>query len=225
MTWVGWKGTLIAVDGDPVTPIALQRFPMSQGQRVDVVLDLPPGGGAFPILAQREGDRQRTGIVLAPPGAGVAKLADLADQAVGPVDLSLDKRIRAAQPLPARRPDVVHRVALTGSMMPYDWRIDGRTWANRQPLVVASRQRVELDLVNQSPMAHPMHLHGHYFQVVAIDDASVAGPMRDTVLVPSGSSVRVAFEANNPGRWLFHCHNLYHMTTGMITEVVYTDFA
>ncbi len=218
-------GTVVAVDGDPVVPVTVRRFPLAQAQRVDVVLQMPPDGGAFPILAQREGDRARTGIVLATPGATVAKLAEVADSAVGPVDLSLDMRLTAAQPLSRRPADVVHRLALTGSMMPYDWGIDGTTWAQHRPLAVAQGQRVELELVNQSRMAHPMHLHGHHFQVVAIGGAPTAGPMRDTVLVPVNGSVRIAFEADNPGRWLFHCHNLYHMATGMMTEVVYDGFA
>jgi FtsP/CotA-like multicopper oxidase with cupredoxin domain len=73
-------------------------------------------------------------------------------------------------------------------------------------------------------MAHPMHLHGHHFQVVTLNGVSLPGAMRDTVMVPGSGTVRVAFDADNPGRWLFHCHNLYHMETGMITEVVYSDF-
>jgi FtsP/CotA-like multicopper oxidase with cupredoxin domain len=76
-------------------------------------------------------------------------------------------------------------------------------------------------LVNQSMMAHPMHLHGHVFQVIAIDGRPIAGAMRDTVLVPPMTRVRFAFDADNPGRWAFHCHNLYHMETGMMTEFRY----
>jgi FtsP/CotA-like multicopper oxidase with cupredoxin domain len=70
-------------------------------------------------------------------------------------------------------------------------------------------------------MPHPMHLHGHAFQVVAINGAPLPGAVRDTVLVPPMGSVTIAFDADNPGRWAFHCHNLYHMMTGMMTEVRY----
>ena len=218
-------GTVVAVDGDPVQPVRVRRFPMAQAQRVDVVVQMPPGGGSFPILAQREGDRQRTGLVLATPGAPIARLAGLADTRVGAVDLSLERRLRAAQPLAPRPADIVHEVALTGTMMPYRWSLNGRTWADHQPLTVSTGQRVALDLVNRSQMAHPMHLHGHHFQVVALDGQNMAGAMRDTVLVPVNGRVRVAFDADNPGRWLFHCHNLYHMVSGMMTEVVYAGFA
>jgi FtsP/CotA-like multicopper oxidase with cupredoxin domain len=66
-----------------------------------------------------------------------------------------------------------------------------------------------------------MHLHGHHFQVVAINGRRFAGALRDTVLVPSGGSVTVAFDAANPGKWALHCHHLYHMAAGMMTTVEY----
>lgn len=74
---------------------------------------------------------------------------------------------------------------------------------------------------NTTMMSHPMHLHGHAFQVVALNGHAFAGAMRDTVLVPPMAKVAVAFDADNPGQWLLHCHNTYHMAVGMITEVAY----
>ncbi|WP_287788216.1 multicopper oxidase family protein [Acidiphilium sp.] len=217
-------GTLIAVDGDAVRPLMVRRFPLAQGQRADVLLDLREAG-AFPVLAQREGDRQRTGIILATPQAPIAKLAAEADSAAAAADLSLEARLSALQPLPPRRLDAVRRIALTGTMAPYVWSIDGRAWREHQPLVVSHGQRVELTMVNRSRMAHPMHLHGHHFQVTELGGKRIAGALRDTVLVPVNGSVTIAFDADNPGRWLFHCHNLFHMTTGMMTELVYDNAA
>jgi FtsP/CotA-like multicopper oxidase with cupredoxin domain len=80
-------------------------------------------------------------------------------------------------------------------------------------------------MVNHSTMAHPMHLHGHAFQVNALNGVSLAGALRDTVLVPPMGSVIVAFDADNPGRWAFHSHILYHMMTGMLTEFRYHEIA
>ena len=74
-------------------------------------------------------------------------------------------------------------------------------------------------------MAHPIHLHGHVFQVTAINGQALHGAVRDTVLVSVGGRVRIAFDADNPGRWAFHCHNLYHMETGMMTEFRYQGIA
>jgi len=81
--------------------------------------------------------------------------------------------------------------------------------------------RVEVTMRNETAMAHPMHLHGHYFQVTEINGVAVDGAQRDTVLVPSGAQVRVQFEADNPGMWAFHCHHLYHMNSGMMAAMAY----
>ena len=217
------EGMVVAVDGNAVTPLRVKRLPMAQAQRVDVILTLPPGGGSFPVLAQREGDRKRTGIVLATPGAVVAKVSGDADEVAPAVDNSMEQRLRALKPLRTRGADLVHKVELSGAMMPYAWLMDGHTWADHKPLVVTKGQRVEVEISSRSGMAHPMHLHGHHFQITALNGTPVSGAVRDTVLVPANGSVRVAFDADNPGRWLFHCHNLYHMAAGMMTEVQYDE--
>jgi FtsP/CotA-like multicopper oxidase with cupredoxin domain len=213
-------GTVVAVDGHPVQPVRGSRLPLAMAQRLDVLIDLP-GNGAYPILAQVEGKRARTGIILAAPGAPVSRLAAEAGENAPPVDLSLERRLEAVTPLAPRAPDLTHRVNLAGSMAPYAWSLNGEYWPKITPLMVAAGQRVTIEMVNHSMMAHPMHLHGHAFQVVAIKGAPLAGAVRDTVLVPPMGSVTVAFDADNPGRWAFHCHNLYHMMTGMMTEVRY----
>jgi FtsP/CotA-like multicopper oxidase with cupredoxin domain len=215
------EGQVIAVDGNEVVAIAGRSFPMSMGQRLDILLELPTGDGAFPVLAQREGDRQRTGVVLATKGAAIKKLFSLAASPLPAVDLGLEARLTPVTPLPDRPADVMHRMALTGSMSPYVWSIDNRVFGKHSPLRVAQGQRVVLQMTNSTRMAHPMHLHGHHFQVVALNGKTVKGAVRDTILVPANGSVSVAFDADNPGRWPLHCHNLLHMATGMMTEVVY----
>jgi len=217
----GLTGQVIAADGNPVRPVAGSRFAMSMGQRLDIRLTMPAEGGAFPILALREGAVQRTGIILATPGAAVEKVAATGEVQTDPLDLSLEKQMVAVTPLAPRAPHLTRRMRLTGSMAPYVWSLDDVTFGSHRPLTVRQGQRVELTFENASMMAHPMHLHGHHFQVVAIDGRPVAGAVRDTVLVPMMGSVTVAFDADNPGRWPLHCHNLLHMATGMMTEVVY----
>jgi FtsP/CotA-like multicopper oxidase with cupredoxin domain len=216
-------GAVTAVDGDPVRPVTGQRFPIAQGQRLDILVQSPRDGGAFPVLAQRDGDRQRTGIILASPGASIVKVGSLAQSPTRPVDLSLERRLASLSSLQVRQPSVTHRIILAGTMQPYVWSINGRTWSDHQRLRVSKGQRVVIEMVNQSMMAHPMHLHGHHFQVIALNGQSLRGAMRDTVLVPVHGSVIVAFDADNPGRWLLHCHNLFHMATGMMTEVAYDN--
>jgi FtsP/CotA-like multicopper oxidase with cupredoxin domain len=218
-------GQVIAVDGAPVQPVTGNRFGMAMGQRLDIRLTLPAEGGAFPILALREGAVERTGIILATAGAVVGKLPGLSTAATGALDLTLERSLTAVTPLAARPADLTGRVRLTGSMMPYAWSIDDRPFGAHAPSRVTQGQRVVLTFENASDMSHPMHLHGHHFQVVAIDGQPFAGAVRDTVLVPVNSAVTVAFDADNPGRWPLHCHNLLHMATGMMTELVYDGYA
>jgi FtsP/CotA-like multicopper oxidase with cupredoxin domain len=215
------KGELVAVDGHPVQPLGGSNFPIAMAQRVDLRLELPRDREAHPILAILEGERKRTGIVLAPTQAPIVKLSDMAAKAAPPLDFKMEQALRAPTPLAAKRADRTHPVALTGSMSTYEWGLNGVPYGKDTPLPVRSGERVELVMTNQTMMSHPMHLHGHVFQVVAINGKRFAGALRDTVLVPAMTSVTVAFDADNPGRWVFHCHNLYHMESGMMTTLRY----
>jgi FtsP/CotA-like multicopper oxidase with cupredoxin domain len=213
------SGRVVATDGHAVQPVPGKLFPIAMAQRLDILIDLP-AAGAFPILARLEGSVRQTGIILATAGAHISRIADAA-KAAPRVDNSLEARLAAAQPLPERPADIVHTVALGGSMNPYAWSMNGEYWPHITPLMLNKGQRVEVELVNHSMMAHPIHLHGHVFQVTEIDGQPLRGAIRDTVLVSPNGRVRFAFDANNPGRWAFHCHNLYHMETGMMTEFRY----
>ena len=93
------------------------------------------------------------------------------------------------------------------------------------PVTVARGERVELAMRNVTLMAHPMHLHGHSFQVSEINGQRFSGAMRYSILMPRKTTVKVIFDANNPGLLAFHCHNLYHMVAGMFATVVYDGFA
>jgi FtsP/CotA-like multicopper oxidase with cupredoxin domain len=215
-------GELIAVDGFEVEPVAGRRFPIAVAQRLDIRVSIPPGSGAYPVLAVLEGERSQTGIVLVAGNGTVARIPDLAGASSPALTLDLESRLRAAQPLAPRAVDRVHILDLTGEMAGYVWSINNVVW-NRDvpPLPVAKGERVQLVFVNRTPMPHPMHLHGHEFQVVEIDDVRFAGAVRDTVLVPPGRRVAVAFDALNPGLWALHCHLLYHLQAGMFTTLLY----
>ena len=214
-------GELIAVDGDPVLPVRDQRFPLAMAQRLDIRLALPAGEGAYPVLALREGAVERAGIVLATKNAQILK-AQLEQRAPSPpLGMAFEARLRAAAPLAKRKTDRVLRVDLTGDMMRFQWGINGKRYGEDTPLRARAGERVELVMRNRTMMAHPMHLHGHHFQVVAINDRRFSGALRDTVLVPAMGSVVVAFNADNPGKWALHCHNEYHMMAGMMTSLQY----
>jgi FtsP/CotA-like multicopper oxidase with cupredoxin domain len=216
------EGRLIAVDGARVQPIAGRRFPIAVAQRLDIVLRIPRGEAAYPLLATVEGERNRTGLVLGAGKAPVAGIAATAPQPAPPLSMALETRLRAAAPLMPRRPDRVHNIVLTGDMSKYIWSINGVAWSPTvPPLPVAKGERVALVMTNSTGMPHPMHLHGHRFQVVEVDGTSFAGAVRDTVRVPAGGRVVVVFDADNPGWWAFHCHMLYHQAAGMFTTLKY----
>ena len=222
------KGRLVAVDGHDVEPVRGSRFGFAMGQRLDIELDLPSGEGAFPILALREGERERTGIILATQGARVERLADLGEVAAPAFDWDLAQEggLRARVPLPQREATRRADVMLGGTMSPYLWTINDRVWGAHEPLHATSGERVELSVHNRSMMAHPMHLHGHVFQVVAIGGRNIGPPRRingaarDTVHVPPMSMVTIAFDAGEAARWMLHCHHMPHLITGMMTELV-----
>jgi FtsP/CotA-like multicopper oxidase with cupredoxin domain len=118
------------------------------------------------------------------------------------------------------------RVDLTlGGGKPGDrrWTIDGRTWPNTPKVRVRSGDRVLIRFRNPTDMDHPMHLHGHIFELVEQSGVRLAHPLRkDTALVPAYGSQTWRFIADAPpGRWLMHCHDLVHMMDGMMTEVDY----
>jgi FtsP/CotA-like multicopper oxidase with cupredoxin domain len=220
----GTEGTLLTVDGNPVQPQKLRQFPLATAQRADIVVRLPSDGSALPILALAEGRVLRAGFVLRPPGAAVTRIPDRADRATGALSLAVEKTLRATSPLPARKVDRSVPVDLVGNMTGYSWGMQVHGMAG-VPVTVDRGERVELVMRNTTMMAHPMHLHGHNFQVTEIDGEKLAGAVRDTVLVPPMMTVKVVFDADNPGLWPYHCHNLYHMAAGMFTTVVYRGFS
>lgn len=212
-------GELIAVDGMDIVPRQGSRFPVSMGQRLDIRLRLPSDSGEFPILALREGAKERTGIILATADASISKVATIAADSGPVLDLAVEEALQAANPLAERAVDRTYALTLTGDMASYVWEIG----AADGPMEVTTGNRVELVMRNMSMMAHPMHLHGHHFQVVGINGKRINGAVRDTVLVPPMATVAVRFDAANPGHWPFHCHHLYHMATGMMSFVAYEN--
>jgi FtsP/CotA-like multicopper oxidase with cupredoxin domain len=97
------SGTVVAVDGHPVRPVRGSRLPLAMAQRLDVLIDLPDNG-SYPIFAQVEGKRARTGIVLAASRAPVLRVAAEAGENAPAVDLSLERRLEAVAPWRRARP-------------------------------------------------------------------------------------------------------------------------
>ena len=218
-----FEGTLLTVDGNPVEPLKASLFPLAVAQRADVLVRLPGDGRAMPVLARGEGRALQAGIVLRPPGAAVARISVDGSEAGPVVGLQQELLLRATRPLPAKKIDRSIPIDLTGNMMGYTWSMPVHDMIGA-PVTIARGERVVLVMRNDTMMAHPMHLHGHSFQVTEINDRKLAGAIRDSVLVPPKATVKVAFDADNPGIWAFHCHNLFHMAAAMLMSVVYRGF-
>jgi multicopper oxidase len=115
--------------------------------------------------------------------------------------------------LPAKQPDQIIDAHLAGPVNGYNWPINGKLYdPPRDGIAVQQNQRVRIRYINDSMMFHPLHLHGHTFQVM---NGNVPKARKDTVLVPPMQTVEVDFDTNNPGRWITHCHNTYHLEAGM----------
>ncbi|MEO5614028.1 MAG: multicopper oxidase domain-containing protein, partial [Cypionkella sp.] len=152
--------------------------------------------------------------------AEVARIDGLNETEAPAFDIGLEQELAlsAAMPLSARTATTTQMMMLGGSMQPYLWTINGKTWGDHVPVTAKSGERVEIMFHNMSMMGHPMHLHGHAFQVVGIGSQRFAGAVRDTVFVPPMSQVTIAIDAGEAARWMLHCHHMPHLATGMMTE-------
>jgi FtsP/CotA-like multicopper oxidase with cupredoxin domain len=214
------QGQLIAVDGNAIKPVTVSHFPLAIAQRADVRIVLPKDATAWPILFQCEGAKLRGGIFLRAGNAPITKISDQGEEGAI-IGLDFERQLHAAYD-PTNRP-VKQRefVRLTGGRNGYAWGFNGKPMMHDVLFTVRKDERVELTMHNISNMAHPMHLHGHYFQVTALNGKPFHGAIRDTILIPPDNTATVRFDADNPGRWAFHCHHLYHMNSGMMASMAY----
>lgn len=217
-------GELIAVDGNAIYPMKGSLFPLAMAQRADIRLKIPAEGGAFPVLFRPEGVKARTGIVVATKGAAIAKLAGEGDMTPA-VDLSQELLYRPVAKLPQEPVNRTEMLMLSGGGKDYLWGLNGEPDPVQPLFTMRQGERIAVMMHNMTAMAHPMHLHGHYFKVVAIGRNVIDGALRDVVLVPPMESVTIVFDADNPGSWPFHCHHAYHMNSGMMGTVGYTSAA
>lgn len=119
------------------------------------------------------------------------------------------------------KPVQVIKMALSGYMGRYIWFINGVPEYEAKPVMIEPGKRYRIIFTNDSMMNHPMHLHGHWF--ILRNGHGDHDPLVHTVMVPPGATVVVDFDANDPGRWLLHCHLLFHMMAGMSRVVEYTN--
>jgi FtsP/CotA-like multicopper oxidase with cupredoxin domain len=214
----GHRMTVTHTDGFPVDPVTVDSLVVAMSERYDVVVNVA-GSGAFPIVAVAEAKPGHAlGVLRSGPGDPPprdARPAELEGRVLRLDDLVAAQRVR----LPAARPDKTYVLELGGGEEGYVWTINGRPHGDHDPLPVQEGERVRLVFTNRTTMFHPMHVHGHTFQVV--NPAGRPGPRKDTTIVRPDTSVAVDFLADNPGQWMVHCHNIYHQAGGMMTVLSY----
>ncbi len=110
-------------------------------------------------------------------------------------------------------------VRLGGTMERYVWTINGKKFSEAEPLKVKYGERIRIKFINDSMMAHPMHLHGMFMQLEN-GQPPVDMPNKHTVVVPPGKAVTALLTADELGEWAIHCHLLYHMTSGMMNKLI-----
>ena len=234
----GHRPQVIALDGQPVEPHAPEggRVVLGPAMRADVVLDMSEAPGTVaPVI-----DSFYARLTY--------KLLDLAYAAEAPLRAHPPETPIALPANTMPEPDLGaahrHEIAFTGGMMggmtvamTHGRRMDmremmqhGMAWAingvaahdhGHAPLLTLARGRsYVLALRNETAWHHPMHLHGHSFRVIARNGKPTArGEWQDTVLIAPRESADIAFVADNPGDWMFHCHILEHQAGGMMGTI------
>jgi len=118
-----------------------------------------------------------------------------------------------------RQPTKELVIRLGGNMERYIWTMNGKKYNEAEPLQVKYGERIRLKFINDSMMAHPMHLHGMFVQLE--NGQSIQNlPNKHTLIVPPGKTVTALLTADELGEWAIHCHLLYHMSAGMMNKLI-----
>jgi multicopper oxidase len=213
----GHSMTVTHTDGYPVVPKTVDALLIGMAERYDVIVTA--ADGVFPLVALAEGKNALARALLStgkgsPPDPQF-RPAELTKR-VGTIDM-----FTATTPVYLGRPepDLNLPVVLGGNMVQYNWMINGEPYSKTNPLHIRQGQRPTLTFDNTTMMYHPMHLHGHTFQLIKPD--GTPGARKDTVIVLPKQKVRAVLVADNPGTWVMHCHNTYHDFAGMQTRLDY----
>jgi multicopper oxidase len=213
----GHSMTVTHTDGFPVVPTRVDALLIGMAERYDVIVTA--ADGVFPLVALAEGKNALARALLStgtgsPPDAGFQP-AELS-QRVGTIEM-----FTATTPVNLGRPQpgVNLPVVLGGNMTQYNWMINGKPYSQTDPLRVREVERPTITFDNTTMMYHPIHLHGHTYQLIKADGSP--GPRKDTVIVLPKQKVLAVLVADNPGVWQLHCHNTYHQEAGMQTRLEY----
>jgi len=225
---------IIAIDGQPVPPSSLDSdgVTLAPAQRADVIIDINgKPGDTIPVWEVSTQHRLKSARFVisdqppvreGPPGEPVILPPNPLRAELMPNDAQHIELVMEGGAMGGLREG-----SIDGKMMSIQelvekklvWAFNGKAGMQKKPLAAIPKGRTAvINMVNKTAFPHAMHLHGHHFRVIERDGKPVTGaPWRDTELVLRNEQVRIAFVADNPGKWLFHCHMLEHVAAGMIT--------
>ena len=211
--------TITHADGFAVKPHQATSVLLGMGERIDAVITVADGAhSAFAIPVGKTGTTARA--VVRTGNANIPSVANLPTTAKN-VTQVFDLETTTANQLTGKSSGTLEAM-LMGTMVPYKWNINGSTDMHATLFELREGETVDLNFMNHTMMFHPMHLHGHTFQVLSAYGNSVPnGPRKDTVIVKPMTQVTVRIQADNPGDWAIHCHNSYHMDSGMMGAIRY----
>jgi len=240
---VGAPFQVVALDGSDLNAPDLlgpTRIQLGMGQRADLVFTMPASGSVRLIDTELLGETSPVQDVLFAAQKPRLPSVTIGEGELPAVDASsaplfdpLNYGKPASDAAVTSTPDLTVPIVLSKQPGIRDGRVELVHMINAQaapgiqPITVSDGDIVRLHIVNNTGEYHPMHLHGHVLSLVGIDGRPVQGtPIReDSVLLGPNQIVDVAFAANNPGVWMFHCHVLLHAGMGMTTSVNYVGYA
>jgi FtsP/CotA-like multicopper oxidase with cupredoxin domain len=224
----GLEGWIMAYDGMPLpSPERIEKeFILAPAQRMDLFVDVIAAQGEEAYLVRLDQDKGAAQVSFVVEGQGSSVRRDTpvvlppnADPALN----DIDSANRVTMKIEGGAMGRLSSAMLDGKNVSFrDMSSAGKYWAMAgnvgmpdTPLVDAGRgETVRISMVNESAFPHAMHLHGMHFREVMPDGSF--GPLRDTYLLPGRETREIAFLADNPGKWLFHCHMLGHAAAGMM---------
>jgi FtsP/CotA-like multicopper oxidase with cupredoxin domain len=214
----GHRLTVTHTDGQPVEPVEVDALRLGMGERYDVLVSAT-NPGVWQLAAQVEGAKPMVRAIFRYKGsAAVVPSATFLPQELTRqvLQYSMLKVAPGTFHLPDDHPDITLPIQLSGGMGQYVWKMNNQVYPKITPITVGKNRLVSFQFENKSMMPHPMHLHGHFFQV---ENGTGRGPLKDTVIVDAKQNLTVNWISDNPGAWAFHCHNRYHEEVGMMLIV------
>jgi FtsP/CotA-like multicopper oxidase with cupredoxin domain len=221
---------LIAADGQPIVPLTVSNLCIAAAERYDALVTVETAG-SFTLQAVALGTEGRAvGVIHT---TNTPRRPNPKPPVFDGVSGGFNDYAALKSPYPTTLPSgpiKTYKIDLGGQMMKYLWSMEGQYYpemyapdGKAQPIKVQLGDRVRIRFTNSTMMYHPMHLHGHFFRVLPRpgDWDAVDAPLKDSVAVGPKEKVDIEFFADNPGRWFFHCHNMYHMLAGMARVVEY----